>query len=127
MTTHGNQWDGYVRISTSALPGIRLRHLVSEKDPTISVGGDDKGTITLTGHTEWTGEWRGQTLSIGWDWGVLRGSIMLVNPKEIRTNILLIGPDGRPERPQAARVHFLQWLEQVPWRRVGVEELLKKG
>lgn len=125
MTTSDKHWDGYVRIPTSALATIPLHHLVSEKDPTICVAGDEDGRISVTGHTEWTGTWNGQAVSIGWDWGVLQGVIVLINATEIRTNILLIAEDGRPERPPMAHIHFLHWLEQVSWRQTGIEALLK--
>lgn len=121
MHREGNTPDGYVRIPTEALAEVDLRHLISEKDVTIAVPG---GGATITGITEWVGEWRDQTVSIGWDWAVVDGVIVLVSPNEIRTNIQLVSRTGSAEPAALAQIHLFHWIESLPWRGGAVEELL---
>jgi hypothetical protein len=116
--------DGYVRIPTSALRTVQLRHFVSEIDPTIGIVAGAAADTTITGITEWVGVWNEMTVSVGWDWGVLQGVVVLLNPNEFRTNILLIGADGRPESPAIARIHLLDWIESLPWRQDAISDLL---
>jgi hypothetical protein len=120
----GTSSDGYVRIPIAALRGIELRHLVSEVDPTIGVVDGVSANTTITGITEWVGSWDNMTVSVGWDWGILQGVVIPLNPNEIRTNILLIGADGRAPAPAVARIHLLDWIESLPWRQDAIYELL---
>ena len=122
MQREGNTPDGYVRLPKDALPAIELRHLISEKDVTIAVPG---GGATITGITEWLGQWQNQTVSIGWDWAVVDGIVVLVNPNEIRTNILLVSRNGSPEPAAIAQIHLFHWIESLPWREGAVKELLE--
>ena len=108
--------DGYARIPTSALSTIRLTHLVSERD--LSIALPEGAGATLTGFTEWVGSWCGMTLSVGWDWAVVEGALVVLNPKEIRTNIQLISEAGEPEPAELARIRLLHWIESVPWREI---------
>jgi len=124
MTTKQAHSDGYVRIPTSELSEVRLHHLTSEKDFTISVRDDEHTGPSVTGFTEWAGTWRGSTLSLGWDWGVIQRVIVLLNPNEIRTNIQLVGADGRPVPAPRARIHFMDWIETLPWREAAIKDLL---
>jgi hypothetical protein len=124
MTNKLAHSDGYVRIPTSALPSVRLHHLTSEKDFSIAVRADAHSGPSVTGFTEWSGTWEGMTVSVGWDWGVIQRVIVLLNPNEIRTNIQLIGADDRPVPAARARIHFMDWLETMPWREVAIKELL---
>jgi hypothetical protein len=124
MTTKQAHSDGYVRIPTSALAEVRLHHLTSEKDFTIAVRDDEHAGPSITGFTEWAGAWQGTTLSVGWDWGVIQRVIVLLNPNEIRTNIQLVGADNRPVPAARARIHFMDWIETLPWRKVAIDDLL---
>ncbi|WP_161965958.1 DUF4902 domain-containing protein [Steroidobacter cummioxidans] len=110
-----------MRIPTEALAEVELRHLISEKDTSIAVPG---GGATITGITEWVGDWHNQTVSIGWDWAVLDGVIVLVSPNEIRTNIQLISRTGSSEPPALAQIHLFHWIESLPWRGGAVQDLL---
>lgn len=113
-----------MRIPTSALPSVELRHLVSEKDLSIAVLDDERGGVTITGYTEWVGSWQDLTVSVGWDWGVLQDVIVVLNPSEIRTNIQLIAENRRPEQSALARIHILHWIESMPWRQIAIQGLL---
>lgn len=124
MSTKEKNADGYVRITTTELLSVRLTHLISEKDLTILVPGDEDGT-TITGITEWVGAHRNMPLSVGWDWGILQQTIVLLSPNEIRTNIQIVSADGRPELPAIAKVRLLHWIETLPWREA-IEELLRR-
>jgi len=116
--------DGYVRIPTSALCGVELRHLLSNKDMSIAVLADARTEGTVTGYTEWVGSWHDLPVSVGWDWAVVQGIIVLLNPNEIRTNIQLLTSDCQPELPALARIHLLHWIESLPWREAAIEDLL---
>lgn len=124
MTTKQAHSDGYVRIPTSALPEVQLHHLTSEKDLSIAVREDEHAGPSITGYTEWAGTWHGTTVSIGWDWGVIQRVVVLLNPNEIRTNIQLVDADNRPVAAPRARIHFMDWLETLPWRQVAINDLL---
>jgi Domain of unknown function (DUF4902) len=123
MRHSGMNAHRYVQIPTSALPAVKLRHLVSERDASIAVLSGAPATVT--GITEWVGSWFDESLTVGWDWGVVEGIIVLLNPSEIRTNIQLISPDRRPEPPTLAQIHLFHWIESIPWRELAVNELLQ--
>lgn len=115
--------DGYVRVPTSELPTIQLRHLMSEKDLSIT-GPDGFAATVITGITEWVGSWRNETISVGWDWGVVDGVVVMLTHNEIRTNIQLISESRRPESPTIGKIHLFHWIETLPWREVAINDLL---
>jgi len=117
--------DRYVRIPTSALFSVQLRHLMSEKDSTIGVPAGTPAATAITGITEWVGSWHNQGVSVGWDWGVVNGIVVLLGQKEIRTNIQLIATDHRPVPPGVAQIHLFHWIESLPWRELAINDLLK--
>ena len=114
--------DRYVRISRSALQQIRLYHLWSGLDQLIA-------TPTLathkvpTGYTEWASKWFGTVVSVGWDWAVIHGAIVLINPMEIRTNIKILAPDGTGESAMRTRMYLQEWIEKMNWR-AAIEDVL---
>jgi hypothetical protein len=122
MTNNDDSFDGYVRIPTPALAALQLRHLVSERDLTIAAPAGTQPSIT--GYTEWVGVWSDSSVSVGWDWGVVQGVIVLIDPAEIRTNILLVSEDQRAEPRDLARIHLLHWIESLPWRETAIQRLL---
>jgi hypothetical protein len=117
--------DRYVRIPTSALFSVELRHLMSEKDSTIAVPEGAPAATAMTGITEWVGSWHNQTVSVGWDWGVVDGLVVLLSQNEIRTNIQLISPDHRPVPLAVAQIHLFHWIESLPWRELAINGLLR--
>jgi len=120
MTDNSDVADGYVRIPVSELPTVELHHLVSKHDTSIVVSGQGDGDATVTGYTEWVGTWRTQSVSVGWDWGVIHGAVIVLNPSEIRTNILLLADDLSAESRDRATIHLLDWIESMPWRDTAV-------
>jgi hypothetical protein len=126
MTNVGTSSDRYVRIPTNALSGVQLRHLVSEKDSSVAVPAGMPEGMAITGITEWVGSWGDKTVSVGWDWGIVDGIIVLLSQKEIRTNILLVDQDESPLAPAIAQIHLFHWIESMPWREVGVNDLLRR-
>jgi hypothetical protein len=100
------------------LPRLRIEHLCSAIDQSIALpeGLETALTNAISGYTEWVGTWHGEQVSIGWDWAFFDGSIIFLHPIEIRTNLLLIAPDGLAESPILTRVHLHEWLESLPWR-----------
>jgi hypothetical protein len=126
MNNEGKRSDRYVRIPTSALSTLQLRHLVSERDSSVAVPPGAAASTALTGITEWVGSWRSETVSVGWDWGVVDGIVVVLSQQEIRTNIQLISPDERPVPPAMAQIHLFHWIESLPWREVAMSDLLPR-
>jgi hypothetical protein len=120
MSRKGNRSGQCVRIPTHELRDVELRHMVSKRDCGRSVSAGAK----ITGLTEWAGSWCNRSLSIGWDWAVIDGIAVLVSPHEIRTNIELVGRDGRPAPLVVAQIYLVHWIETVPWRSRAIDELL---
>lgn len=117
--------DFYVRIPIPALESVQLRHLMSEKDSTIAVPpGFPTGSV-ITGITEWVGSWRDETVSVGWDWGVVGGVVVVLSQDEIRTNIQLITQDECRVPPEKAQLYLFHWIETLPWREAAVKDLLR--
>jgi hypothetical protein len=109
--------DGYVRIPMYALRTIRLRHVISGVDPSIAaLGTTDKPTIT--GYTEWVGTWERKTITVGWDWGVVRDGVVVINPDEVRSNVRLVSDEHGPIPSALSKVDMLRWIESLPWREV---------
>jgi Domain of unknown function (DUF4902) len=125
MRHEGISPDRYVRIPTSALFSVQLRHLLSEKDGTVSVPAGSSAATAMTGITEWVGSWHNQAVSVGWDWGVVNGLVVLLSQNEIRTNIQLTAADHSPVPPCVAQIHLFHWIESLPWRQLAINDLLK--
>jgi hypothetical protein len=122
----GKHSDFYVRIPLSELSTVQIRQLMSEKDASIAVPAGTSAATAITGITEWVGSWHNETVSVGWDWAVVNGLVVLLSPSEIRTNIQLIAPDERPIPPKIAQMHLFHWIESLPWREVAVNDLLQR-
>ena len=114
--------DRYVRIPVPALQQIRLHHVFSDLDQSIATPATAVDQVP-TGYTEWAGEWDGTPVSVGWDWAVVHGVIVLINPMEIRTNIRIQAQDGASESDMRTRIHLLEWLEGLSWR-AAIENIL---
>jgi hypothetical protein len=111
----------------SELPQLRLDHRASAIDQSIALPEGLAGAAAevISGYTEWVGTWQGEQVSIGWDWAFVDGSIVFLHPIEIRTNLLLIAPDGLGESPILTRVHLHEWLESLPWREGAIQDLVR--
>jgi hypothetical protein len=112
--------DLYIELPLSALPSVSLRHMQTEVDLSIAVpeGVTDEGPRDIiTGYTEWTGLWGDRQVTVGWDWCIIRGVIMVLSPSEIRTNVRIVRGDGHLESLPISRAHIFEWIESVPWRK----------
>jgi len=116
--------DRYVRISLPALQGIRLYHVFSDLDQSIATPAMAADQVP-TGYTEWAGDWDGSPVSVGWDWAVVGGAIVLINPLEIRTNIAILSPQGASESPMRTRLHLQEWIEGLNWH-APIENILPR-
>jgi len=118
----------YVQIAELDLPRIQLRHLSSAIDASISLP-EALGNLldTLTGYTEWTGQWRERGLTIGWDWAFANERILLIHADEIRSNIQVMGKDGAPASALQTRKHLAAWIETLPWRDDAVSQLVQRN
>jgi hypothetical protein len=120
---------GWVSVPTSALQTIDLRHVASAVDLSIAMpfalGPLPPGNV-ITGYTHWAGAWRDGQIYVGWDWGVLRDVVIILDPSNIRTNIKLVMDSGNAIAPLLARVHLYEWIESLPWRAIGIEELIER-
>jgi hypothetical protein len=122
MANEKSTSDGYVRIPISVLPTISLRHLVSGVDPSIATV-DPRVKPTVTGFTEWVGAWNTMTITVGWDWGVLHGSVVVINPGEIRSNVRLVSDNCQSVQKALSETHMLKWIESMPWRDIATRDL----
>jgi hypothetical protein len=118
--------DRYVRIAKAELPKVHLEHLASAVDLSIAIphGLAPRTNDVLTGYTEWAGKWNRHDVSVGWDWAVLAGVIVVLTPATIRTNVQVIMDDGMPAPPMLTRILLFEWLETLPWREPAITELL---
>jgi hypothetical protein len=127
MSFHGElPSDGFVRIPVAALATLTFSHLLSDIDCSIAVpadayrGGDSD---LITGLTEWVGAWKDDPVTIGWDWAETRGLIVMLNPAEIRTNVLIC--DGsRATSHLLTRIYLLEKIETLPWTTTAIPQLL---
>lgn len=115
--------DGYVRIPASALRSITLRHITTAKDQSIAAVDVAIPATAVTGYTEWVGTWEGAPVSLGWDWALVEGTVIVINADELRTNIQLLSSDFRPEPRATARAHLLAWIESISWREAPFEAI----
>lgn len=121
MGTHS---DFYVRVPVSELSAVQIRQLLSRRDVSIAVPASTSAAAAITGITEWVGTWQNEAISVGWDWAVINGVVVLLSPNEIRTNIQLISPDHRPVPRMMAQIYLYHWIESIPWREIAVNDLL---
>jgi hypothetical protein len=117
--------DGYVRLLKVELPTLCMQHLTSAIDLSIAIPQVlEAPADTITGYTEWVGTKGSRAISVGWDWGIVHDSIVLLNPAEIRTNILLIREDGEAESALGSRHDLAKWIDSLPWRTTAIPELI---
>lgn len=119
--------ENCARVPKPELATIEVVHLASEIDLSIALPdgvASDLCADAITGFTEWVGEWRGGPISVGWDWGVIAGEIIVLHPAEIRTNVRLVMDDGSLASAMLTRVHLLVWIETLPWR-AAITELVR--
>jgi len=121
--------DRYVRVTLSQLRSANLHQLESALDPSIAVPEEIASSPDglITGFSEWAGSYGKSNLSIGWDWGLVGGSLVVLNPAEIRTNILLINDQGYDESRLFTRMQLLQLIESLPWRDDAMKMILAGG
>jgi hypothetical protein len=107
-----------VLVRRSELASIRLRHIASTIDLSLSVPeGAAAAPLAdaLTGYTEWGTTRRGVELYVCWTWGMLRNSLVVLSPAALSANIQLT--DGGKTLPFLLnRAHILGWVESLPWR-----------
>lgn len=129
MAPPGEAPDHFARVRRPELGTISVVHLASGIDMSIAVpAGVETGPAAgiVTGFTEWAGDWRGTPITVGWDWGVIAGQIIVLNPAEIRTNVRLVMDDGSLASAMLTRVHLLPWIESLPWRAT-IMELVQRS
>jgi hypothetical protein len=119
-----------LRVPAAELPSIRIWHHASEIDPALAAQLRASATdphvaeMTAAGTTTWLGAWRIHAVTVGWDWAAVRRVVILVNVREIRTNLELTDRQGNLLRPGLARIHLLEWIESLEWREISVRHLL---
>jgi hypothetical protein len=97
------------RIATAALPHLRFEHVSSAV-------AEDASHEFLTGSTRWRATEHQVEITLHWAWGRVSGLIVVVNPAQITTNVVLVDANGNPERSLRARAHLLEHIETLPWR-----------
>lgn len=115
--TSPDTFDAHVRLSADEVERLQPDHLMSGVDD--DAGASDTPGPFVTGYTEWTAAGP-RTLSMGWDW--------VVDPREhpwpvarwqtLRTNLMLIGPDGRDLGVEPTRDAVAALMARIGWERI---------
>jgi hypothetical protein len=108
-------FDVYIRVRPEALKGVRLSHLQSSVDQEAGDAAAARGAGAVTGFTEWIA-CADRTLSVGWDWTFdpVSGSLT-ADWQTLRTNIMLVGEDGRDLGRQQTRQALSHLAAATPW------------
>ena len=115
--TSPDTFDAHVRLSADEVERLQPDHLTSGIDD--DAGGSDSPGPLVTGYTEWTAAGP-RTLSMGWDWVVdPRGHTWPVARwQTLRTNLMLVGPDGRDLGVEPTRDAVAALMARIGWERV---------
>jgi hypothetical protein len=126
MVPTNNAPDAYIRIPLGELVTLNLYHVDAAIDPSIAVHGSANlgASYEIAGYTQWAGTWRQAQVSIGWDWAVARDLIVVLNPADIRTNLLVAEVDCSKESLRLSRIYLLERIEKLPWRTTAIPDLL---
>lgn len=113
--------DSYLRLRRSDLEALRLEHLESNVDPSDIENGAAaraEGASVLPaieGYTEWVSA-AAVPHSIGWDWSLRLGpGELMVKPHSIRTNIMLLQPDGSDAGQALTERAIIDYLAGWDW------------
>jgi hypothetical protein len=100
------------------LAAVRLQHIGSAIDVSLAVvewGVAAPSTGAVAGYTAWGATRERVKLHACWDWAVVRGSLVVLNPAALRTNIRLL--DGVTAMAfLLSQAHIFEWIESMPWR-----------
>jgi hypothetical protein len=101
-----------------ALATLQWRHLRTVIDPALAAAPSAPSPSQpgpLAGFTEWSAPWSTTQAYVSWKWAVLRGTLIVLDPAALRTNIM-ITEDGRPVAHAHNILHLFEWIETLPWR-----------
>ena len=73
-------------------------------------------SLAPTGSSFWTTDPSAHRIEIRWRWVELRDAIVILEPRLIQTNLLLLGPTGREEPRLRALLYIVDYVETLPWR-----------
>lgn len=125
--------DYYLRLSREQLKQLSFRHLESHVDLEASRAAgraDQEGAWLSTeigGYTEWA-DTADQGYSLGWDWYVhVPSGAMDVRPHSIRTNIMLITPEGADLGRAQTEQGLQDWLSCWNWAIQVLDALKSEG
>jgi len=108
-----------VRLSADEVERLQPNHLTSGIDDHADGpdGPDGRGPL-VTGYTEWIASGP-RTLSMGWDWAVDAGGHAwpVARWQTLRTNLMLVGPDGRDLGPGPTRDAVAALMTRAGWER----------
>lgn len=109
--------DYFVRLTSGELDQLRLQHLVTTEDAAILEDAPTTLQPVRAGSTEWQGEFRGQVVSLAWDWIETRqGTIEPLTAVPPRTNLMVIDPKGYDLTDAAAVAAVWRFLVSVEWQ-----------
>lgn len=115
-------FDAHVRLSADEFDRLQPTHLHSgiDDDPlSDEPAPSPAASPPVFGYTEWTAPGP-RTLSMGWDWSVDRPgeSLPRAQWESLRTNVMLVGPDGGDLGPDLTREAVARLMSRIGWERV---------
>lgn len=110
--------DGYVRLSSSELLSLSMRHFLSgvDTDP-VEHAAECGVQVAITGYTEWVSTSL-PAVSIGWDWSLqtVAGAPRYVRDSRPRSNVMLVdATSGRDVGDEATAACLALWVDQQAW------------
>lgn len=106
--------DGFQRLTTMALYRTHLSHLNSEF---LASGSPELRSDSSCGLTEWSGEYEGNLLSLGWDWRRLDdGALVGDFDCGIRTNVMLTCAKGYDLGQEQTASLMMSHICSLPWQ-----------
>ena len=106
--------DGFQRLTTMALYRTHLSHLNSDF---LASGSPDLRSGSSFGLTEWSGEYEGNLLSLGWDWQRLDdGALVSDFDCGIRTNVMLTCAKGYDLGQDQTASLMMSHICSLPWQ-----------
>jgi hypothetical protein len=116
---------GYLYLTFSELQAIKLSHLISGMDEDGDAHVPDAAVVTaITGYTEWIGNAK-RTITIGWDWQMLRDDVnlRLRRVSDPASNIILCNAAGVDLGQSKNAALLSAFIDSFDWQTITLDYL----